>query len=108
MRSVLVAFEILEAIAERQPVGVGEIARALELPKSTVQRALLTLAQGGWIRSTHGEVTRWRLTTKPLVVGMRAAGLDGVRDAALPVMHRIRAEVNETTNLTLFEGNFAV
>ena len=108
MRNVLVALNVLEAVAYRQPIGVGEIARALTLPKSNVQRALLTLAEGGWIRSTHGELTRWMLTTKSLVVGMQAAGLEGVRDAALPTMHRLRAEVNETTNLTLFEGKFAV
>lgn len=108
MRNVIKALELLEAVSERQPAGVSELARALALPKSTVQRSLQTLAEAGWIRATGQETTRWVLTTKPLVVGSRASGRFGLRDAALPVMHRVRNAVNETTNLTLNENLFGV
>lgn len=108
MRNVLKTLDVLAAVSEHQPVGVGELSRWLSLPKSTVQRALLTLHEGGWIRATGGEPRKWMLTTKPLVVGMRATVIGGIRDAALPIMHRIRAETNETTNLTVLEGKFAI
>lgn len=108
MRNVINTLELLETISELQPAGVSELARAMSLPKSTVQRSLQTLAEAGWIRSTGAEMTRWVLTTKPLVVGSRAGGRFGLRDMALPVMHRVRNDVNETTNLTSNEDLFGV
>lgn len=74
MQSVLNALRVLEEVAARQPVGVADLARALDLPKSSAQRALRTLDTAGWIRPAGGEVTRWVLTTKALQVGRRATG----------------------------------
>ena len=108
MQNVINTLQALEAISERQPIGVGELSRVLGLPKTTVQRCLTSLAEAGWIRPSEGELTRWILTTKPLVVGIRASGQYGLKDAALPIMQRLRAQVNETTNLTIYEGAYAV
>jgi IclR family acetate operon transcriptional repressor len=40
MQNVLNALRVLEEVAARQPAGVGELARATGIPKSSVQRAL--------------------------------------------------------------------
>ncbi|WNV74361.1 IclR family transcriptional regulator [Geodermatophilus sp. DSM 44513] len=103
MRSVSVALAVLEAVAERQPVGVSELARAMELPKSTMQRMLLTLGELGWIRAGAEEPTRWSLTSKAMSIGSRHRGDDEIRRVALPAMHALSAATGETVHLSVLE-----
>ncbi|MFE3187711.1 IclR family transcriptional regulator [Nocardia sp. NPDC059240] len=104
MRNVLNTLRVLEEVAARQPIGVGELARVLDLPKSTVQRALVTLDEAGWIRPAAGEVTRWVITTKALAVGGSAGGDLGLRGTALPVLEDLRRLTGETIHLTIPEN----
>lgn len=108
MQSVLNSLRVLEEVAARQPAGVGELARVLGIPKSSVQRALRALHAAGWIRPAAGEITRWELTTKALHVGRHAAGELSLRDAAVPVMEELRARTEETIHLAVPEGDSAV
>jgi IclR family acetate operon transcriptional repressor len=105
LRNVLNTLRVLEEVASRQPIGVGDLARSLEMPKSSVQRALLTLNEAGWIRPASGEVTRWVMTTKALAVGSRASGDLGLRDAAVPIMENLRRLTEETIHLTIPEDD---
>ncbi|KPL30628.1 IclR family transcriptional regulator [Streptomyces anulatus] len=109
MQSVLNALRVLEEVAARQPVGVADLARAMESPKSTVQRALLTLHTAGWIRPAGGTSTRWMVSTKALYVGRSATGELGLRDIAVPVMEELRRATDETVHLTVPEaGNIVL
>lgn len=108
MQSVLNALRVLEEVAARQPVGVADLARALDLPKSSAQRALRTLDTAGWIRPAGGEVTRWVLTTKALQVGRRATGELSLRDVAVPLMEDLRRRTDETVHLTVPDGDQVV
>ncbi|WP_414166988.1 IclR family transcriptional regulator [Streptoverticillium reticulum] len=108
MQNVLNALRTLEEVAARQPAGVAELARALGLPKSSVQRALVTLHGAGWIRPTGELVTRWAVTTKALQVGRSATGELGLRDVALPVLEELRRRTDETVHLTVPEGGKVV
>jgi IclR family acetate operon transcriptional repressor len=108
LRNVLNTLRVLEEVASRQPVGVGELARVLDMPKSSVQRALVTLNVAGWIRPASGEVTRWVMTTKALAVGGRASGDLGLRDAAVPIMEALRRRTEETIHLTVPEDDKVV
>ena len=101
MRSVSVALAVLEAVSERQPVGVSELARAMELPKSTAQRMLLTLGELGWIRASGEEPTRWSLTAKAMGIGSRHRGDQEIQRVALPAMHRLSAATGETVHLSV-------
>lgn len=103
MRNVLNTLLVLEEVASRQPIGVGELARVLDMPKSSVQRALVTLHTAGWIRPAAGEVTRWVITTRALAVGGRASGDLDLRGAALPIMEDLRRHTEETIHLTVPE-----
>ena len=103
MRNVLNTLRVLEEVASRQPIGVGELARVLDMPKSSVQRALVTLHTAGWIRPAAGEVTRWVITTRALAVGGRASGDLDLRGAALPIMEDLRRHTEETIHLTVPE-----
>ncbi|MEU6821130.1 IclR family transcriptional regulator [Streptomyces atriruber] len=108
MQSVLNALRVLEEVAARQPIGVADLARRLELPKSSAQRALRTLHEAGWIRPAAGEVTRWVVTTKALQVGRRATGELSLRDVALPLMEELRRRIDETVHLTVPDGDKVV
>jgi IclR family acetate operon transcriptional repressor len=104
LRNVLNTLRVLEEVASRQPIGVGELARVLDMPKSSVQRALVTLDTAGWIRPASGGFTRWVVTTKALVVGGRASGDLDLRGAAVPIMEDLRRHTEETIHLTVPEG----
>lgn len=109
MKSVRTAFAVLETVSEQQPVGVSELARALDLPKSTVQRSLQTLADIDWVRPIGGDrSTRWALTTKALTVGSAVARDAGLRAHAMPAMQQLGAATGETIHLTVPDGGYVV
>jgi DNA-binding IclR family transcriptional regulator len=108
MRSVRTALRVLEAVADHQPAGVGELSRILGLPKSSVQRALQTLGAAGWIRPAPGEVTRWVLTSRARRLGRLAGEEDSIREAAMAAMERLRADTGETVHLMVPDGPRAV
>jgi IclR family acetate operon transcriptional repressor len=106
MRSVLTALRVLESVAERQPIGVSDLARDLGIPKTSAQRALLALNTAGWIRAAGGDTaTRWILTPRALVVGSRTAGELQLTAVARPVMEKLRAQTDETINLMVPDGD---
>lgn len=103
MQNVLNALRVLEEVSVRQPVGVSELARSLDMPKSSVQRAVQTLHRAGWLRPSGTEVTRWALTTRALEVGRRGIGELSLRDAALPIMQDLRDRTTETIHLNVYD-----
>lgn len=96
--SVMSAFRVLESVAELQPVGLSEVARAVDLPKSTTQRCLLTLQEVGWLEPTEDSPTRWRMTYRSVAVCGRGGGLS-LREVALPVMSDLQLVTTETVHL---------
>ena len=107
VRSVRTTFTILEAVADHQPIGLSELARRLELPKSTVQRSLATLADLGWIRADGRDLTRWTIGDKVRTLSDRVDDLSRLREAALPVLARLNEETSETIHLAVPEGDMA-
>src|SRR5436190_825116 len=89
-----------EALAEHQPIGVGALARILEDDKSGVQRALMTLADAGWIERV-GDGTRWEVTSRVLVLAQRRSGL---RERARATLEALRDETEETVILNVPES----
>ncbi len=105
MKSVLRAFEVLEAVSEQQPVSVGELARRLGLAKSTAQRNLRTLEQAGWLRQDPQETARWVVTARALAV--RPHDLDDgdlLARARVP-MQQLRDRTDETVHLSVPDGH---
>ncbi|MBZ3906510.1 IclR family transcriptional regulator [Streptomyces griseiscabiei] len=101
MKSVTRSLRILEAVAQHQPVTVGELTKLFGLPKSTVQRSLVTLAEAGWLRANRKDTTRWEIGARVLAV--RPAALQGssLFAAAREPMVRLRDAVNETIHLSV-------
>lgn len=107
MKVVVTAFRVLEEVAIGQPVGVSEVSRRLELPKSTVQRALRTLAAEGWVQQESNGSRHWIQTPKLLALASRGRGTT-LREVAMPVMHRLLDAANENVHLTVRQGNNVV
>ncbi|WP_461059847.1 IclR family transcriptional regulator [Streptomyces pseudoechinosporeus] len=99
MKSVTRSLRILEAVAQHQPVTVGELTKLFGLPKSTVQRTLVTLNEAGWLRANRKDTTTWEIGARVLAV--RPAALQGssLFAAAREPMLRLRDTVNETIHL---------
>lgn len=106
MQSVVKALRILETVAQLQPVGVGDLSRQLAMPKSTVQRCLLTLADAGWLRQSHETSGSWLLTAHAFSVG-RQAESDLIAAAQRP-LRRLRDNVDETVHLIVRDGSNGV
>ncbi len=105
IQSVLNAIRILEAIGSLQPVGVSELSRQVGLPKSSVQRALLTLDRAGWVCAAEGDRTTWRLTSAMLGISLKAFGEYSLRDYAESAMRELQRRTNETVHLVSLDGD---
>ena len=108
MQSSLLTLAVLEAVGERQPIGVADLARVLERPKSTAQRALVTLYQAGWVRPDGSDRTRWVLTGRVLSVARHVANQGGLRDLARLPLEQLQAATGESVTLCIREGDETV
>lgn len=109
MKSVLTSLQIFELVATKQPIGVTEIARALNIGKTTAHRSLQVLHKAGWIRmKKDSPQTRWVITTRALMLGRNVEGYWDLREATLQIMNQLWAETRESVNLVVAEGRKAV
>ncbi|WP_200862738.1 IclR family transcriptional regulator [Amycolatopsis orientalis] len=108
MNSVLSTLRVFEEVAQRQPIGVSELARCTDIPKSTVQRGLITLQQAGWLKVVDAERARWGVAPRVLALGLRDCGKPDLKEVAAPVVKRLAAETNETVLLAERDGDSLV
>jgi IclR family acetate operon transcriptional repressor len=100
---------VLEAIAAHSPIGVSALARLLDTDKNAVQRAIVTLAEAGWIAAAPGPTTRWELTAHIFAVAQMGHRKNDLRTRAKKELERLRDETGETALLTLADmRNFIV
>lgn len=107
MQVVATALRVLEQVTVSQPIGVSELARRMSIPKSTVQRALLALAEEGWLQLDPEGNKCWIQTPKIIALASRGRGV-GPRDVAMPVMQKLLSRVNENVHLTVRQGDDVV
>lgn len=108
MRAVATAFRVLESVAEEQPVGVSDLARIVDLPKSTVQRMLKTLEASGWIRPCSEDDPRWILTARVLTLGAHVGHSDALKAVAAEPMRSLGHATGETVHLVIPDGREVV
>lgn len=92
---------VLEGVARDQPVGVSELARALSADKSAVQRAIMTLADEGWIRAASATPGKWQLTAHILAVAHVGRMSNDLRQRARGALEALRDESGETVLLVV-------
>jgi IclR family acetate operon transcriptional repressor len=109
MRPVRLALQMIERIAEWQPVSASEVARRFGLPKATTHRLLVALEQFGWLERQGGTRPLWSLTTRPIAIGGRAIEQkSGLRMSALSVMDALRSATGETAHLVLHDDQSVI
>lgn len=104
IQSALNVLAVLEVLATVQPAGLSEIARAADLPKTTVLRCLHTLSEAGWARLGEDRHAEWSLTNRALLTGMRAAPAGELAGMAGEEMGRVRDRIGETVHLMVRDG----
>jgi IclR family acetate operon transcriptional repressor len=92
---------VLEGIARHQPVGVSDLARLLDADKSALQRAIMTLADAGWIGSASGTSGKWQLTAHILAVAHMGTVSNDLRQRARSALEALRDASGETVLLTV-------
>ena len=87
---------VFEAVAANQPVGVAALSRTLGIDKSAVQRALVTLADQGWIQERDEQMTRWEITPRILTIAHSSRAKADLRHAIQLTLDRLAVETGET------------
>jgi DNA-binding IclR family transcriptional regulator len=93
--------------SERQTLTVAEIARRLEIHKSTASRIASTLVSSGFLRAAHVG-TGFQLTGKLTRLGNLAASDTALSTAAMPYLRELVDALGETCHLGVLEGGEAV
>jgi DNA-binding IclR family transcriptional regulator len=95
------ALSVLELIASQQPLSVSSIARLLNEDRSAVQRAVVTLADQGWIRNTIDVPPRWELSAHLFAIAHLPYSSSGLRERARGVLDELRDQTGETVMLAI-------
>lgn len=109
MRGIARALQIFELVATSGPIGVSDIARRVDLPKSTVQRHLLSLDEAAWIRPIgESDSTKWVATPRALTLSRRGSTEGTIAATARDFMIKLRDEIGETVYLQVPMINFQI
>lgn len=105
VRSVVNTLRVIEALARSQSLSVAELGRKVDLPKSTVFRALITLESAGWAQSSATPSAEWSLTNRVFELAMLAPRSSSALDAAVAWLPKLRDRYGETASLLVPSGS---
>lgn len=107
IQSVVTSLRVLQAFTPTDRIlGVSELARRLGIGKSTVHRALQTLASEGFVTQTSGG--RYRLGIKLWELGLQVVhGLE-LREIAHHHVEGLHTRTGETAHVSVLEGRDVV
>jgi len=103
VRSVAKALMILNLFAEHQrEMSLGEIAKEMQMPKSTLHGLLVTLRDFGYLEQNE-EDGKYRLGSQLFTLGNIVANSWDVRRVAAPYIQSLVDQVGETVHLVVFD-----
>ena len=92
---------IFELVAAHQPIGVSALAKLIGDDRSAVQRAVLTLADAGWIRLAPEPPVRWELSAHIFTLASLPDSIGQLRQRARPTLEQLRQQTGETVFLAM-------
>ena len=96
--------DVVELLAgARAPMGLSEIAAALQRSKSEMFRVLRVLDARGYIERPQNS-DRYRLTNKLFVTGLRQPPVAELLDIAYPEMRLLAAAIRQSCHLSVLSG----
>ncbi|RKX82554.1 MAG: IclR family transcriptional regulator [Spirochaetes bacterium] len=104
VNSVLKAVKILGIIGRSKPLGISEISRMLEIPKSSTHNLLQTLESEGFVERNE-DTNKYNLGTRLIELGYRAQNDLAICRIAKPYLNGINQETDETVHLTLLDDD---
>lgn len=107
MQVISNAIRITECVIRNQPLGVTEIAKMLDLPKTTVHRTLESLESNKWISRQRQDPRKWVLTPRLWLLANQGPGME-IRDLTLPAQVSLNKSTDENVHLTQSEGDTIV
>ncbi|WP_410767490.1 IclR family transcriptional regulator [Haloferax sp. DFSO60] len=106
LKTIERAFEILELLKDEKEVGVAELSRKIDLPKSTVHDYLRTLTSIGYVINDDG---RYRLGFRLLEFGGQMKYRNRLFHIAKPELERIVENTGEIASANIEErGRFVI
>jgi len=104
VKSAYRALDVLEALTAG-PAGLSELARRLDIPKSSLHGLLRTLTDRGWVTSHQAT---FRLGLRALQVGARFIDEDEAVTRVAPALDRLAAVTGETVQHARLDGDQVV
>jgi len=99
---------ILESISIfAEGVGIAELHRSSNLPKSTLHRILTGLMKHGYVMQNEDN-KKYRLGPNFLILGANYLYQNDLRKIAAPYLKKLGQEFNETVFLTIFQNELAI
>jgi len=105
VNAIETSLRLLEALKDRESVGLTELAAEVDMPKSTVFNHLKTLEQNEYIVNESGS---YRIGCRFLELGGKARKHHEVYEAAQPEVDRLAAETGEISALLVEEHGWGV
>lgn len=104
VNSLARGLSILESFGAANPVmGIAELARKTNLPKSTVHRLIQTMCTLGYV-IPDGNSNKYMLGPKVLDLGFTVLSSLDLRDVAAPYLRKLSKSSGETVNLAILDG----
>lgn len=108
VRSADRALQVLEHLASRDAAcSLAELARALQIPKSTLHALLWTLVARGWVEVDEAS-GYFRIGLQALLVGRGYLETDAVVAMAASALDQLAAETGETIHIGRLDGTSIV
>ena len=105
VEAVTRAVRLLRELREAQPRDIEELARTTDIPPAFAELAMETLGKHGLVRKTVPDAGGWRLGLSWLRMAEARRRQVDLRELALPIMRRMRDDVDETVILAIRRGS---
>lgn len=105
-KTVVRSLELLNLFIQHEQLTMNDMVRLSSMPKTTVHRMLRSLEDMGFLEK-DGE-GKYSLGILFLQFGNLVSERLDIRQSALPIMHKLRSEVEEAVHLVIRIGNEAV